>query len=45
MAWTFANLVIQIGAGLVGANIAAAAAHKHDLAFGATALSAWLAAD
>jgi hypothetical protein len=33
MAWTFANLVIQIGAGLAGANIAAAAAHAHRFGF------------
>lgn len=29
MAWTLANLVIQIVAGLIGAHIAAAAAHEH----------------
>jgi len=29
MAWTLANLFIQIVAGLIGAHIAAAAAHEH----------------
>ncbi len=29
MKWTFANLMIQTGSGLVGSNIAAAAAHEH----------------
>jgi hypothetical protein len=29
MAWASANLIIQIVAGLLGANIAAAAAHEH----------------
>jgi len=29
MEWTFANLVIQTVAGLIGSNIAAAAAHEH----------------
>ena len=33
MAWTFANLIIQIVAGLLGANIAAAAAHEHRFGF------------
>jgi hypothetical protein len=33
MSWTLANLVIQIVAGLVGANIAAAAAHEHRFGF------------
>jgi hypothetical protein len=33
MAWTFANLIIQIVAGLIGAHIAAAAAHDHRFGF------------
>ena len=33
MEWTFANLVIQTVAGLVGSNIAAAAAHEHRFGF------------
>lgn len=33
MAWTSANLIIQIVAGLLGANIAAAAAHEHRFGF------------
>jgi hypothetical protein len=33
MSWTLANLMIQIVAGLVGANIAAAAAHEHRFGF------------
>jgi hypothetical protein len=33
MAWTFTNLIIQIVAGLLGANIAAAAAHEHRFGF------------
>ena len=33
MAWTLANLAIQIVAGLIGAHIAAAAAHKHRFGF------------
>jgi hypothetical protein len=33
MAWTLANLIIQIVAGLVGANIAAAVAHEHRFGF------------
>jgi hypothetical protein len=33
MAWTSANLIIQIVAGLVGANVAAAAAHEHRFGF------------
>ena len=33
MEWTFANVVIQTVAGLIGANIAAAAAHEHRFGF------------
>ncbi len=33
MAWTSTNLIIQIVAGLLGANIAAAAAHEHRFGF------------
>ncbi len=33
MEWTFANLIIQTVAGLIGANIAAAAAHEHRFGF------------
>jgi hypothetical protein len=33
MAWTLTNLIIQIIAGLVGAHIAAAAAHEHRFGF------------
>lgn len=33
MAWTLANLVIQIVAGLIGAHVAAAAAHEHRFGF------------
>ena len=29
MEWTFANLIIQTVSGLIGSNIAAAAAHEH----------------
>ena len=33
MSWTMANLIIQIIAGLIGANIAALAAHEHRFGF------------
>ena len=33
MEWTFANLIIQIVAGLIGSHIAAAAAHEHRFGF------------
>jgi len=33
MEWTFANVIIQTVAGLIGANIAAAAAHEHRFGF------------
>lgn len=33
MEWTFANLIIQTVAGLVGANIASAVAHEHRFGF------------
>jgi hypothetical protein len=33
MEWSFANLVIQTVAGLIGANVAAAAAHEHRFGF------------
>jgi uncharacterized membrane protein YeaQ/YmgE (transglycosylase-associated protein family) len=33
MEWTFANLIIQTISGLVGSNIAAAAAHEHRFGF------------
>lgn len=33
MEWTFANVIIQAVAGLVGSNIAAAAAHEHRFGF------------
>lgn len=33
MEWTFANLLIQTVAGLVGSNIAATAAHEHRFGF------------
>jgi hypothetical protein len=33
MEWTLANLIIQTVAGLVGSNIAAAAAHEHRFGF------------
>jgi hypothetical protein len=33
MTWTLANLVTQIVAGLIGAHIAAAAAHEHRFGF------------
>jgi zinc transporter ZupT len=33
MEWTFANLIIQTVAGLIGSNIAAAAAHEHRFGF------------
>jgi hypothetical protein len=38
MAWTLANFIIQIVAGLLGANIAAAAAHEHRFGFWAHSL-------
>jgi hypothetical protein len=33
MEWTFANLIIQTLSGLVGSNVAAAAAHEHRFGF------------
>jgi hypothetical protein len=33
MEWTFANLMIQTVAGLIGSHIAAAAAHEHRFGF------------
>jgi hypothetical protein len=33
MEWTFANLIIQTVAGLVGSNIASAVAHEHRFGF------------
>ncbi|MGA2055745.1 MAG: hypothetical protein ABSG88_10575 [Bradyrhizobium sp.] len=33
MEWTFANLIIQTVAGLIGSHIAAAAAHEHRFGF------------
>jgi hypothetical protein len=33
MEWTFANLIIQTLAGLVGSNIASAVAHEHRFGF------------
>ena len=33
MEWTFVNLIIQTVAGLIGAHIAAAAAHEHRFGF------------
>ena len=33
MEWTFANVIIQTAAGLIGAHIAAAAAHEHRFGF------------
>jgi hypothetical protein len=33
MEWTLANLIIQTVAGLIGSNIAAAAAHEHRFGF------------
>ena len=33
MEWTFANVIIQTVAGLIGAQIAAAAAHEHRFGF------------
>jgi hypothetical protein len=33
MEWTFVNLIIQTVSGLIGANIAAAAAHEHRFGF------------
>ena len=33
MEWTFANSIIQTAAGLVGSNVAAAAAHEHRFGF------------
>jgi hypothetical protein len=33
MEWTFANVVIQTVAGLIGSHIAAAAAHEHRFGF------------
>lgn len=33
MEWTFANVIIQTVAGLIGSNIAAAAAHEHRFGF------------
>lgn len=33
MEWTFTNLIIQTLSGLMGANIAAAAAHEHRFGF------------
>ena len=33
MEWTFANVIIQAVAGLVGSNVAAVAAHEHRFGF------------
>ena len=33
MEWTFANLIIQTVAGLIGSNIASAVAHEHRFGF------------
>lgn len=33
MEWTFANLIIQTPSGLIGSNIATAAAHEHHFGF------------
>lgn len=33
MEWTFLNLIVQTAAGLIGANLAAAAAHEHRFGF------------
>lgn len=38
MEWTFANLIIQALSGLIGSNIAAAAAHEHRFGFWAHSL-------